>query len=229
MRRADRLFRIVQVLRRRRLTTAAQLASRLEVSLRTVYRDVADLLASGVPIEGEAGVGYRMAKHAELPPLMFNVVEIQALVLGARMVESWSDDELRAAARAAIDKIEAILPDSARAKVDATALFSLSFHVPTAIRRFMGPLRIAIDERRIVAVAYRDKDNTLSQRRIRPLGLFFWGGMWTLGGWCELRQDFRNFRLDRLESVDTTDDTFEHVAPVTLDDYARAMTVDRPR
>lgn len=229
MRRADRLFRIVQVLRRRRLTTAQQLADRLEVSLRTVYRDVADLVGSGVPIEGEAGVGYRMAKNAELPPLMFNVAEIQALVLGARMVESWCDDELRAAARAAIDKIEAVLPDDVRARMSGTAMFSLSFHVPAAVRRFMAPLRVAIDERKVVAIAYGDKGGSKSTRRIRPLGLFFWGGTWTLGGWCELRKDFRNFRLDRIDAVETTDDVFDLASPVTLGDYAKAMTAERPR
>ncbi|MEE9264479.1 MAG: HTH domain-containing protein, partial [Vicinamibacteria bacterium] len=95
MRRADRLFQIVQMLRRRRLTTAAQLAERLEVSERTVYRDIRDLSASGVPILGEAGVGYRLGKDFDLPPLMFSGEEVQALVLGARMVESWGDSELR--------------------------------------------------------------------------------------------------------------------------------------
>lgn len=226
MRRADRLFQIVQLLRHRRLTTAAQLAARLEVSERTIYRDVADLCRSGVPIEGEAGVGYRMGKDFELPPLMFNVNEIQALVLGARMVESWADEELRGAVRAALDKIEAVLPAAEREGMRSTALFSISFHVPEDVRKFMATLRHAIDDRRTVSIAYEDREGDATQRRVRPLGLYFWGRSWTLGAWCELRQDFRNFRLDRITDAQATADVFEHRSPVTLDDYIHAMTQD---
>ncbi|MEM6995292.1 MAG: YafY family protein [Myxococcota bacterium] len=226
MRRADRLFQIVQLLRHRRLTTAAQLAERLEVSERTIYRDVADLGRSGVPIEGEAGVGYRMGKDFELPPLMFNVAEIQALVLGARMVESWADDELRGAVRAALDKIEAVLPEAERAQMQGTALFSISFHVPDDMRRFMSTLRHATDERRVVKIRYQDRAGDGTERRVRPLGLYFWGRTWTLGSWCELRGDFRNFRLDRIQDASITDDTFEYVSPATLDDYVQAMAAE---
>ncbi|MBL4688589.1 MAG: YafY family transcriptional regulator [Nannocystaceae bacterium] len=226
MRRADRLFQIVQLLRHRRTTTAAQLAQRLEVSERTIYRDIADLGRSGVPIEGEAGVGYRMGKNFELPPLMFNVAEIQALVLGARMVDSWADDELRGAVRSALDKIEAVLPEAERERLRTTALFSVSFHVPEDMRRFMGTLRHATDQRRIVQLSYEDKSGSQSERRVRPLGLYFWGRTWTLAAWCELRGAFRNFRLDRISAAETTDDTFQHESPSTIDDYVRAMTAD---
>ena len=223
MRRADRLFQIVQLLRHRRLTTAAHLAERLEVSERTIYRDVADLMRSGVPIEGEAGVGYRMGKNFELPPLMFNVEEIQALVLGARMVESWADEELRAAVLSGLDKIEAVLPERERERMRATAMFPIPFVVPPARRKFMTELRHAIDERRVVQLRYGDAEGEATDRRVRPLGLYFWGRTWTLGAWCELRQAFRNFRLDRIEDAQATDDRFEHEPPVTLDEYVRAM------
>jgi len=226
MRRADRLFQIVQLLRSRRLTTAAQLAERLEVSERTIYRDVADLGRSGVPIEGEAGVGYRMGKNFELPPLMFNVAEIQALVLGARMVESWADDELRSAVRAALDKVEAVLPDAERERMRSTALFAISDHVSDDLRRFMSELRHATDDRKIVTIQYGDKESNPTERRVRPLGLYFWGRTWTLGAWCDLRGGFRNFRLDRIAHAEVTDETFEHEPPVTLQDYVRAMTAD---
>ena len=226
MRRADRLFQIVQLLRHRRLTTAAQLAERLEVSERTIYRDVADLIRSGVPIEGEAGVGYRMGKDFELPPLMFNVAEIQALVLGARMVDSWSDDELRGAVRAALDKIEAVLPEAERARMKSTALYSLSFDVPERMRTFMQVVRHATDDRSILTLRYQDRDGETSERRVRPLALYFWGKTWTLAAWCELRNDYRNFRLDRIENATALDETFELTPPVTLEDYVRAMTAD---
>ncbi len=226
MRRADRLFQIVSILRRRRLTTAAQLAERLEVSERTVYRDIADLSRSGVPVVGEAGVGYRVGKDFDLPPLMFNESEIQALVLGARMVESWGDDELKQAARAALDKVQAVLPPKARARVDDTALFSLSFRVPPKVRKTMGVVRKAVDARLKISFRYTDRDGAGSRRTVRPLGLYFWGAAWTLAAWCELREDFRNFRLDRIDALRTTTDPFALEPPVTLADYVRAMTTD---
>lgn len=223
MRRADRLFQIVQLLRGRRSLTAAQLAERLEVSERTIYRDVADLTLSGVPIQGEAGVGYRLDKGFDLPPLMFDVHEIQALVLGARMVEAWTDDALRSAAKSALDKIQAILPAERRRGVEETALFSLGFHVPQKVREQVGLLRGAVSQRRRVAIEYGTPRAEPSQRVIRPLGLYFWGGTWTAGAWCELRNDYRNFRLDRIQQLSLLEETFELVSPVTLDEFVAAM------
>ncbi|WP_428266417.1 helix-turn-helix transcriptional regulator [Haliangium sp.] len=223
MRRADRLFQIVSILRGRRLTTAAQLAARLEVSERTVYRDVADLMRSGVPIAGEAGVGYQLDKHFELPPLMFRVDEIQALVLGVRMVEAWADDELRQAARAALDKIEAALPAGKRSIIDTTALFSLSFQLSDDTRRELGRLRRAVDERRKVRLSYRDGADAITTRVVRPLGLYFWGKVWTLAAWCELRTGFRVFRIDRIEAAEPCDETFALEPPVTLEDFVREI------
>jgi len=223
MRRADRLFQLVQLLRRRRVTTAAWLAEQLGVSDRTIYRDVQDLICAGVPIEGEAGVGYRLGKDFELPPLMFTVDEIQALVLGARMVESWGDELLQRAAQSALEKVHAALPEAERGRVHNTALFSLAFRVPPEVRPRLGQLRRAIDEHRRVAMRYEDRGGQATERTVRPLGLYFWGSTWTLGAWCELRQDFRNFRLDRMEEVEVLDATFVPEPPYTLADYVRAM------
>ncbi len=223
MRRADRLFQIIQILQHRRVTTAARIADRLQVSERTVYRDIRDLGLSGVPIEGEAGVGYRLGKDFELPPLMFTVDEIQALVLGARMVESWGDELLQRAAQSALEKVHAALPEGERGRVHNTALFSLSFHVPVEVKARLGRLRRAIDDHRRVSLRYEDRGGKSSLRTVRPLGLYFWGSAWTLGAWCELRQDFRNFRLDRVEQDDVLDSTFVLEPPVTLADYVRAM------
>ena len=228
MRRADRLFQIVQMLRRRRLTTAAQLAERLEVSERTVYRDIRDLSGSGVPILGEAGVGYRLGKDFDLRPLMFNGEEVQALVLGARMVESWGDSELRQAARSVLTKVEAVLPPSKRQQVHDTALFSLSFRVSPEVRSNVGALRKAIDARTKIRLDYKDREGVASGPIVCPLGLYFWGNVWTLGAWCELREDFRNFRLDRIEKASSTNETFRSESPRTLEGYVRAMTRDAP-
>jgi predicted DNA-binding transcriptional regulator YafY len=223
MRRADRLFQIVQQLRHERLVTAAKLARHLEVSERTIYRDIADLIGAGVPIEGEAGVGYRVGKGFELPPLMFDHAEVQALVLGARMVEGWADEDLRRAARSVLAKVEAVLPSSRRKMVQDTALYALSFHVPEEARERLGPLRRAIDERHKVSFDYEDRQGRSSGRVVRPLGLFFWGATWTLGAYCELRQDHRSFRLDRIVNLAVTEDAFEHVSPVTLEDFVAAQ------
>lgn len=226
MRRADRLFQIIQLLRRRRVTTAVRIAERLEVSERTVYRDIRDLSLSGVPVLGEAGVGYRLGSGFDLPPMMFSVDEIQALVLGARMVESWGDEELRQAAREVLTKVEAVLPPSKRHRVQDTALFALSFRVAPEVRANVGTLRKAVDARSKVHLDYADAKGATSGRVVCPLGLYFWGSVWTLGAWCELRHDFRNFRLDRIQDVSILDDAFAYESPTTLDDFIRAMTTD---
>jgi predicted DNA-binding transcriptional regulator YafY len=219
MRRADRLFQIVQLLRRRRITTAARLAEELEVSERTIYRDIKDLMLSGVPIEGEAGVGYGLPHGFDLPPLMFKEDEIEALVLGARMVKSWSDPALTRAAESALAKIESVIPERLRPRIAESALFAPGFHVPAKATQNLAALRAAVSERRKVALAYQRGDGLASTRVILPLGLFFWGRGWSLAAWCELRGGFRNFRLDRIDSVEVKDERFEPREGRTLPDF----------
>jgi predicted DNA-binding transcriptional regulator YafY len=227
MRRADRLFQIVQRLRARRVTTASHLADALEVSERTIYRDVRDLVLSGVPIEGEAGVGYALPRSFDLPPLMFNKQEIEALVLGARLVKSWSDAELAEAAGSALVKIEAVLPDRLRSKLEETTLFAPNYRgQPRAFAANLPALRGAILERRKVHFAYRRADEEHSERTVRPVGLFFWGYNWTLTAWCELRDDFRSFRVDRIAQLALRDETFEPEPGKTLADYLERMQAD---
>jgi predicted DNA-binding transcriptional regulator YafY len=226
MRRADRLFEIVHHLRGRRLTTAAQLAQWLEISERTVYRDIADLLKSGIPIDGEAGVGYRLHPDFDLPPLMFNHNEIEALVIGARMVESWGGPGLAQGARSALSKIATALPKDKRATLESSRLFSPDFFIRPQMSAQMDQLRVAIDGHRSVHLDYRDASGEITQRRIRPLGLFFWGYAWSLGAWCELRNDFRNFRLDRIVTCTVFDERFADETGKRLADYLRAMSSD---
>lgn len=209
MRRADRLFQIVQILRRGRLITAAELASRLEVSERTVYRDMRDLIGSGVPIDGEAGVGYVMRKGFDLPPLMFTKEEVEALAVGARLLRTWTGGALAVAATTALDKIETAMPEARRAEMSASRLFAPSFVAPPEQRLVFDRLHEAINTRRVVAFGYTRADGAASSRSVRPLGLFFWGRSWTLGAWCELRGEYRNFRLDRMEDPVLLDRTFE--------------------
>lgn len=222
MRRADRLFQIVQILRRRRVTTAAQLAGELGISERSVYRDIRDLVGSGVPIEGEAGVGYALRGY-DLPPLMFSGDEIEALVLGARIVESWGGPELAKAARNALVKIETALPRRLQAKVARARLYAPSFHVGPRHTAALGDLRAAIAERRLVKLGYVREDGAASRRTVRPLGLYFWGSTWSLAAYCELRADFRNFRLDRIDGLEVLAARFEEEDGLRLEDFVRRM------
>ena len=223
MRRADRLFRLVQLLRARRFATARSLAEALEVSERTVYRDVRDLSLSGVPIEGEAGVGYALRKGFDLPPIMFDYEEIEALTAGARMVQAWSSPTLARAAQAALDKIAAALPAEKRIAMERTRLYAPSFHIDPALGKTMDTLREAIVGARRLSFAYKDEGGKTSERTVRPLGLYFWGERWTLAAWCEMREDFRSFRLDRVTGVEAGA-RFPEEPGKRLDDFIRAVS-----
>jgi predicted DNA-binding transcriptional regulator YafY len=221
MRRADRLFQIVQVLRARRLTTARYLAERLEVSERTIYRDVQDLSLSGVPIMGEAGVGYALKKGYDLPPLMFDYDEVEALVLGARMLAAWGSTPLARAAHEALEKIAAVLPEPRRDAIEKTRIFVPSFHIDPKLSQTFEDVRRATRQKRVVEFDYRDEAGNETQRAIRPLGLYFWGERWTLAAWCELRKDFRVFRLDRVVNIRTVEREFVDEPGKRLEDFIR--------
>lgn len=222
MRRADRLFQIVQLLRRGRIITAAELAQELEVSPRTVYRDVQDLISSGVPIEGEAGIGYTMPRGFDLPPLMFDEDEIEALVLGARMVEAWGDPLLAKRARAMLSKVENVLPERLRPRMNQVALFTPA-RTPAEHAAKLEPLRRAINEKHKVRYDYKDGQGQRTSRTVRPVCMTFWGKTWLLTAWCELRQDFRNFRPDRMGEVDFLEDTFEEEEGRDLQAFLRRV------
>lgn len=201
MRRADRLFQIVLCLRRRRAVTADQMAEELEVSPRTIYRDIRDLMASGVPIDGEAGVGYRMRAGFDLPPLMFNAEELQALRLGAQIVQGWADTDLARAARTALERIEAVLAERLRTVSGPEPFYVPDFFIREETKNFLAELRRAIQAKHQIRIGHTRADGETSERQVEPVGLFFWGNRWTLGAWCNLRRAFRSFRLDRIESL----------------------------
>ena len=223
MRRADRLFQIVQLIRGRRLTTAAFLAARLEVSERTVYRDVADLQHQGVPIEGEAGVGYRLGQGFELPPLMFSTDEAKALVAATRLAQAWLDPVLAREAEQALGKILSVLPASTRAAAESLALFAPSITADPATQQRLQVLREAVQSHHRLSMDYRDAAEQTSQRTVRPLGCFFWGKTWTLAAWCETRQAFRSFRVDRMLHLTRSDTTFALEPGKTLGDFLRQV------
>lgn len=221
MRRADRLFQIIQYLRSRRLTTAKWLAQRLEVSERTIYRDVRDLMTTGVHIEGEAGVGYALRKGYDLPPLMFDQKELTALALGARIVQSWGDPELAKAADQVLSKVESVLPTELKDSMSAIPIFSPMTGLGAITSHHLQQLRQATDEKRKIQIAYVRIDGTYSERIIWPLGLFYWGATWTCGGWCELRNDFRNFRIDRVKALQVLDTHYPDEHGRTLADFLK--------
>ena len=227
MRRADRLFQIVQLLRRDRAVTASQIAAELEVSERTVYRDVQDLLVSGVPIQGEAGVGYALPASFDLPPLMFDAEEIQALVLGARMVRSWTDARLASAAKSALAKVEHVLPPRLASRAARNRLFAPDFHVPKETLAVMSSIRGALEDQRVMRIEYGDESGAVSDRCVRPLALSFWGRSWTLTAWCELREDFRTFRVDRIRAADVLARRFEEEPGRSLEDFFARMQEER--
>lgn len=203
MRKAERLFQILTLLRsRRQVITATDLAEKLQVSERTIYRDMQALSLSGVPIEGEAGVGYRLKSGFSIPPLMFDESELEALSLGVRMVQGWSDPSLGEAADRVLQKIRAVLPENLHQKQLENEQVIL---VPDYHREFVSAyseqLRELIKQQQVVELSYQREDGEKSMRPVWPLGLVYWGRVWCLVAWCELRKDYRQFRLDRIQGL----------------------------
>src|SRR5271165_4034733 len=209
MRRADRLFDILQALRAaRRPMTAATMPERLEVTARTIYRDIAALQAARIPIEGAPGLGYVLRRGFDLPPLMFTADEIDAITVGARLVRRLRDSGLRRAADSVLAKVTAALPDALRPAMSAAPFFVSdgSNAVPEGIT--LSDLRMAIRETRKLRIAYADAQGQCSERTIWPLAMAYYVDVTLLGAWCELREDFRNFRVDRIAGSVILDERF---------------------
>lgn len=219
MRRTDRLFELIQILRDGRLHRGSDMAKRLGVSLRTLYRDMDTLIASGIPVEGERGLGYMMTAPITLPPLNLTLTELEALHLGLAVVGKAADEELQKAAKSLSDKVDAVLPEDRAAPSSGWGFAVYPF--AEAARGFvhMAPLRAAIRSRRKVDITYAAPDEPETARRVRPLQMEYWGRVWTLTSWCELRDDFRVFRVDRIRKLDVSFDTFEEEPGRTLTDY----------
>jgi predicted DNA-binding transcriptional regulator YafY len=224
MRRADRLFEIIQLLRGGRLRTAGELAGVLEVSTRTIWRDVADLQAQGVPVEGERGVGYLLKDSFFLPPLALTHEEMEALIWGTRLVESFADEGLAAAARELRVKITAVSPEERRSVTSAVSSFPSV--TARAAKRFLGVIRAASSKRHKLAIGYRNQDGRETERVIWPLGLEFWGQAWTLTAWCETQKDFRVFRCDRLTACKRLDARFRDERGKRFSDFLAKLNKD---
>lgn len=219
MRRTDRLFDIIQILRDGTLHRARDIAARLEVSVRTIYRDMDTLVASGVPVEGERGVGYMVREQITLPPLNLTPEELEALNLGMAIVAEAADPELKAAAQRLAEKIDAVLPTQTIAEADAWKFAVYPFADAARGLAHMAPIRAAIKARQKLRLVYRRIDGELTERTIRPLHMEYWGRVWTVTAWCELRAGFRVFRIDLIETLTPLPELFRDEPGKTLADY----------
>lgn len=228
MRRADRLFEIIQILRRvRRPVSAQAIADELEVSKRSVYRDIATLTAQRVPIRGEAGVGYVLEEGFDMPPLMLTAEEIDAAVLGALWVSTRAEPELARAAENLIAKIEAITPGPLRRHIAAAAMSVRPVSPASEDKVDAAMLRQAILEGRKVSLGYRDGDGKESKRVVWPVLLGYRDEGRILAAWCELRQGFRYFRTDRMTFAEALDQRYPESRSSLKDRWRKAMDAER--
>jgi predicted DNA-binding transcriptional regulator YafY len=224
MRRTDRLFDLVTALRDGRLHRAQDLAERLEVSVRTIYRDMETLQASGIPVEGERGVGYMLTAPVTLPPLNLTLLELEALELGMAVVAEAADPELQSAARSLSAKIDAVIPADRAPPKEGWGFAVYPFADAARGFRHMPALRAAIRARQKLDLAYRDAEGKPSSRTIRPLQMEYWGRVWTLTAWDETRGDFRSFRVDRIEDLRALPELFVDEPGRSLADYLDRIT-----
>lgn len=226
MSRSQRLLTLLQVLRRyRQPVSGATLAAETGVSLRTLYRDIATLQAEGADIEGEAGIGYVLRPGYMLPPLMFTREEIEALMLGFRFVEKRTDETIASAARNALAKIDAVLPEDLRRDMAEVALL-VGPGTPLAAERVdLQILRQALRTEKPLVLAYRDKRGDLSSRTVWPCALTFFDGIRVLVAWCTLRQDFRHFRTDRIESAEAGETRYPRRRAVLLKEWRQQNAI----
>ncbi|OLS64409.1 helix-turn-helix transcriptional regulator [Pseudomonas putida] len=219
MHKADRLFQLVNLIRVHQPITAETLAERIGVSVRSIYRYIDDLSLSGVPVYGTTGVGYALDAAFEMPPLRLSRIEVDALTLGMEMLAGSADNELASAARTLLSKVSASAPQQA---VDPQQSPIRALNSSTATTRsHLSALRQAIEHKRVVQITYTSLDGAVSRRLIQPIGLFYWGGKWTVGSWCNTRAAYRDFRVDRIASVFTSEEPWRDSPQIVLRTYMR--------
>ena len=222
MRKAERLNEIVHHLRRmHQAVTADTLAALFEVSPRTIYRDIQDLMDSGIPITGEAGVGYVIDKQYHLPPIMFDADEIEAIALGIGMVSNWTDAAFARKAKSAYEKIQATLTAPMIHELTQSCTFSAPSRYKIPWKVNFTEVRECIRRKQFVTFSYLDLSDQVTERTIRPLALISFSPIWLLAGWCEMRQNFRNFRLDRISDFSVSPQRFRDEKGKALSDYLK--------
>ncbi|MEP1209661.1 MAG: YafY family protein [Rhizobiaceae bacterium] len=230
MRRADRLLQIIQILRRAAGPIAAStIAEELEVSLRTLYRDMASLESTGVPIRGEAGVGYILEDGYDMPPLMFTASELEALMLGARMLDSRVDESLSRAAKDAVAKIAAVVPKDLREVLIDTPLFAPQFTASPELAIDPNIIRQSLRRESQVTITYEDLKGAITTRTIWPILISFFQGATVLAAWCTLRKDFRSFRIDRISSYQILDQSLPKRRKTLFAEWKRLQADQYPQ
>ena len=231
MRRTERLFAIIQILRRARAPiTAASVADELETSLRTVYRDIAELIAQRVPVRGEAGIGYMLESGFDMPPLMLTPDEIEAAVLGARWVAGRGDPALARAANDLVAKIGAVIPSHLR-----PFLLDAALTTPEAPARLkadsfdVGRVRASIRGQTKITLTYRDETEKETRRTVWPIAIAYYEHVRLLAAWCELRQDFRHFRTDRVFEAAFHDERYPARRDILRSQWRKSMEAERDR
>jgi predicted DNA-binding transcriptional regulator YafY len=219
MNRTDRLVAMVLFLQGRRVVRAAELAEHFEVTERTIYRDIAALGEAGVPISGEAGVGYSLMKGYQLPPVMFTAEEATSLFVGGELVKQFTDASLQAPMVSALDKLRAVLPRDRQDHVDRLVARTVVYgeaarrkgtNAEAAEQRWLLPVQQGVVLRRVLRMCYQGRERVEETvRDVEPLGVVFYGGAWYLVAWCRLRHDYRHFRIDRIRRLEVTPERFE--------------------
>jgi predicted DNA-binding transcriptional regulator YafY len=232
MNRTDGLVAMVMFLQGRRLVKADDLAKHFEVTVRTIYRDVSALSEAGVPVVGEAGVGYSLVKGYHLPPVMFTAEEALALFVGGEMVKQFADASMADPMASALMKIRSVLPRERQDDLDraaqATAIYGAP-RLPSGIdQRTLLPIQQAIVSRRVLRMAYRAKARVEdTPREVEPLGVTYYGGSWYLVAWCRLRVDFRSFKLERVRKLEVLGERFASRPDFSLRTFMeRAMSAE---
>jgi predicted DNA-binding transcriptional regulator YafY len=229
MDKTERLFSLIDALRRRRHpVTAAELAAEQGVSVRTIYRDIQALIGLGAPIDGEAGLGYLLRPGFFLPPLSFDAEELEALVLGARWVETRPDAGLAAAARRALGKIAAVAGTDLRDSMADTGLWPVRFSAPQPDAPVLGLLRGAMRQEKAVLIGYSDSSGEATERLIWPIELAYYEQKQIVAAWCTLRQDYRNFRIDRIATAEVTTARFGRRRAVMAREWWASFTHHHP-
>lgn len=222
MNKAERLFNLVTLLRARRTAiTAEAIADVMEVSVRTVYRDIQALILSGIPIDGEPGVGYILRPGSHLPPLMFDREEVMALIAGIRMVKAFTDPELAQAAIQAESKIRSVLTDELKIEAGRQPYYIPVLNRDQYLRELHQAIRVACDQKKKVELRYSDAEGNLTERVLWPLGILGLFGRWLLVAYCELRQDYRAFRLDRIQQCEVLNDSFQTCPEINMEHYIK--------
>jgi predicted DNA-binding transcriptional regulator YafY len=231
MRRTERLFAIIQILRRARAPmTAAAMAEELETSLRTVYRDIAELVAQRVPVRGEAGIGYMLESGFDMPPLMLTPDEIEAAVLGARWVAGRGDPALARAANDLVAKIGAVIPSHLRPFLLDGALTTPDRpHRVRADSLDVAKVRAAIRGQTKIRLTYRDENERETRRTVWPVAIAYYETVRLLAAWCELRGDFRHFRTDRVSAAEFTEERYQARRDILRSQWRKAAAAESQR